>query len=68
MRHEGFLFFGPRKSGEGSSTDRIIFAGLISPFYLGSEWGIDIKLYSNHAKNMKNLLLGYYMGKLTCAD
>ena len=50
VRHEGFSFFGPRKSGEGSGTDRIIFAGLISPFYLGSECGIDVELYSNHAK------------------
>ena len=25
-------------------------SGMIFPFYLGSEWHLDIKLYSNHAK------------------
>ena len=40
MRRLHFIF--PRSQ----TTD----SGMIFPFYLGSEWRIDIKLYSNHAK------------------
>ena len=36
VRHEGFSFYGPRKSDEGVDTDLIyiIFAGLVLLFYI----------------------------------
>ena len=56
--HEGFHFMIP-----GSQTKD---SGMSFPFYLGQEWSIDIKLYSNHAElHKKNLLRGYYISKLT---
>ena len=32
--------------------------GMIFPFYLGREWGIDIRLCSNHAKLLEKPVTG----------